>query len=70
MVNFKPPFKRISLVNGLEEALQKLDSKVHFPSDVSSEEFRLYLSKLCEQFKVDCPEPRSTPRLLDKVCLI
>mmetsp|Transcript_3263 Transcript_3263/g.4492 ORF Transcript_3263/g.4492 Transcript_3263/m.4492 type:complete len:584 (+) Transcript_3263:119-1870(+) len=61
-INFEPPFKRISMIKGLEEY-----GKIKVPEDLASEETRLYLSKLCDEHKVNCPEPRTTARLLDKL---
>ena len=63
IVNFKPPFKRISLVGSIEEAL-----KVKIPENLESEETRLFLVDLCEKNNVQCPEPKTTSRLLDKLC--
>jgi len=62
-INFKPPFKRISLVEGIEKALD-----VKIPENLDSEDTRIFLMKLAEKHKVDCPEPRTTARLLDKLC--
>lgn len=62
-INFKPPFKRISLVKGIEEAL-----KVQLPENLESDEARKILMELCEKHGVDCPDPKTTSRLLDKLC--
>lgn len=62
-INFKPPFKRISLIEGIEEALN-----VKIPENLESEETRVFLVELCNKFNVDCPEPKTTSRLLDKLC--
>jgi len=61
-INFTPPFRRISFITGLEEM-----AGIKLPKDLNSEEARLELVKICEQKKVDCPEPRTTARLLDKL---
>jgi lysyl-tRNA synthetase class 2 len=61
-INFQPPFKRISFIKGLEEKLN-----VKFPENLDSEECRLFLCDLCDKNKIDCPEPKTTPRLLDKL---
>ena len=61
-VDFTPPFKRIPMVQGLEEILN-----IKLPADLFSEEARLMLDKLCIQHNVKCPEPRTTTRLLDKL---
>jgi lysyl-tRNA synthetase class 2 len=62
-VCFKPPFARISLIGAIEEALG-----VKIPTDLESEEARLFLMELCEKQGVDCPDPKTTARLLDKLC--
>lgn len=40
-IDFKPPWKRISMISGLEEALG-----ITFPTDLASEDARAFLSKL------------------------
>ncbi len=40
-IDFKPPWKRISMISGLEEALS-----VKFPQNLESEETRIFLAKL------------------------
>lgn len=62
-INFKPPFKRIPLVKGIEDALG-----VKIPENLDSEDTRQFLIKLCDEHKVICPEPKTTSRLLDKLC--
>lgn len=62
-INFKPPFARISLIKGIEDALG-----VKLPEDIESEETRQFLMQLCEKHGVDCPDPKTTARLLDKLC--
>jgi len=61
-IDFTPPFKRIPMISGLEEAL-----KVKLPVDLTSEEARQFLIKLCAEKKVDCSPPQTTSRLLDKL---
>merc|ERR1719331_1239633 len=56
-IDFSPPFKRISMIKGLEEVLG-----VKFP-DVNSDEANAFLQKLCADKKVECKEPRTTARL-------
>ena len=43
-IDFTPPFRRISMVSGLEEALN-----VKLPADLDSEEARLFLVELVSQ---------------------
>jgi len=61
-INFEPPFKRISMLEGVEEAV-----KFKVPRPLDSEEARLFLAQKCEEFKVPCTPPRTTSRLLDKL---
>lgn len=61
-IDFTPPFRRVPMIKGLEEVLN-----VKLPNDFNSEETRFFLMKLCEKHKVDCPEPRTSARLLDKL---
>ena len=61
-IDFKPPFKRIEMIPGLEEEL-----KVKFPENLETEETRQFLDDLCVKHKVECANPRSTSRLLDKL---
>ena len=42
--------------------------EVKIPADLDSEETRIFLMKLCEKHHVDCAEPKTTSRLLDKLC--
>ena len=44
-IDFKPPWKRISMISGLEEALE-----VTFPKELASEEARVFLAKLVKLF--------------------
>lgn len=63
-ISFKGPFRRIPMMKGLEEAL-----KVEFPpaTELHTEETRLFLVDLCKKHGVECSEPRTTARLLDKL---
>jgi len=61
-IDFTPPFRRIPMIKGLEEAL-----KVTIPKDLDSEETRQYLIKLCAEKNVVCSPPQTTSRLLDKL---
>lgn len=61
-INFEPPYRRISFIGGLEEALN-----VKLPKDLNSEETRVFLMDLCQKHNVNCPEPKTTARLLDKL---
>lgn len=62
IVDFTPPFKRINLIEGLEEAMG-----VTIPTDLASAETNKMLQQLTVKYNVNCPEPRTTARLLDKL---
>ena len=62
VINFKPPFKRIEMIPELEKEL-----KVKFPENLETEETRKILDDLCVKHNIECANPRSTSRLLDKL---
>ena len=64
-VDFTPPFKRIDLYDGLKE--QYPDVEFPAPEDLHTEESRLKLVSIAEKFGVQCSEPKTAARLLDKV---
>ncbi|XP_063266511.1 lysine--tRNA ligase isoform X1 [Prinia subflava] len=63
-IDFTPPFRRISMVYDLEKVLG-----VKFPSTecFETEETRRFFDNLCVERNVECPPPRTTARLLDKL---
>ena len=63
-VDFTPPFRRISMMSGLEE---HLGIKLPAADQLGTEEARLFLDNLCREKNVDCSAPRTTSRLLDKL---
>ncbi|XP_042294350.1 lysine--tRNA ligase isoform X2 [Sceloporus undulatus] len=63
-IDFTPPFRKISMVDELERVLAiKLPTVDQF----ETEETRKFFDVLCEERGVECPPPRSTARLLDKL---
>ncbi|XP_069491564.1 lysine--tRNA ligase isoform X1 [Ambystoma mexicanum] len=63
-IDFTPPFRRISMVEELEKVLGKpLPDTQHF----ETEEMRKFLDDICNEKGVECPTPRTTARLLDKL---
>lgn len=64
IIDFSRPFRRISMIEGLESALG-----VKFPpaTDLHLESTRQFLDEQCRKHNVDCPEPRTSTRLLDKL---
>lgn len=63
-VDFTPPFKRVHMWEGLEEALK---CKLPLPNTLHTPEARDTLDALCKKHNVDCSEPRTAARLLDKL---
>ena len=61
-LDFTPPFRRIPMVEGLEEAL-----KIKLPP-IDTPECLEMLDALCVEHKIPCGNPRTTARLLD--CLV
>lgn len=63
-IDFTPPFRRIPMMKGLEEAL-----KMELPKgkELATEEARELFDKICAERGVDCSAPRSTSRLIDKL---
>eukprot|EP01102_Stenamoeba_stenopodia_P008554 TRINITY_DN2468_c0_g1_i1.p1 TRINITY_DN2468_c0_g1~~TRINITY_DN2468_c0_g1_i1.p1 ORF type:complete len:562 (+),score=166.78 TRINITY_DN2468_c0_g1_i1:175-1860(+) len=61
-LNFTPPFKRISLIDGLEAATGK-----KFPEDLGSQETNNFLKGLLKEYDIQMGAPYTTARLLDKL---
>ena len=63
-IDFTPPFRRIPMMKGLEEILG-----IELPKGdaLATEEARAFFDKLCKEKGVDCANPRSTSRLIDKL---
>lgn len=63
-IDFTPPFKRVDMMEELERLLA---TRLPNPLELDRPESIDALSKLCEQHKVECPPPRTSTRLLDKL---
>lgn len=63
-IDFTPPFKRISMMQELEKILN-----IELPAadQLNTPEATKILSDLCEHHNIECPPPRTSARLLDKV---
>ncbi|XP_067445231.1 lysine--tRNA ligase isoform X1 [Thunnus thynnus] len=63
-IDFTPPFRRVSMTHDLEKIMG-----VKFPPTDSydSDETRKFFDDLCAQKGIECPPPRTTARLLDKL---
>jgi len=64
VIDFTPPFRRIPMISGLEEALG-----VKFPpmTQANTPEMEKFLDDLCRKHNVECKAPRTTARMLDKL---
>ncbi|KAG8042567.1 hypothetical protein G9C98_005201 [Cotesia typhae] len=63
-IDFTPPFRRLPMIKTLEE---KLGVKFPDPEKLNAPEANKFLSDLCIKHEVECPPPRTTARLLDKL---
>ncbi|XP_042416620.1 lysine--tRNA ligase-like [Zingiber officinale] len=61
-IDFTPPFRRMDMIEELEKR-----ANLSIPKDLSSEEANKYLVDACEKLDVQCPPPKTTTRLLDKL---
>ena len=68
-IDFTPPFKRISMVAGLQEELRGIlnDNSFTIPSDMGNPSTRQFLDDLHTRLDIQCQEPRTTARLLDSL---
>lgn len=64
-IDFTPPFRRISMIRDLEK---EMGVKLPAPTTYHTEEARKFFDDMCVKFNVDCSPPRTTTRLIDKVC--
>ncbi|KAJ2556863.1 lysyl-tRNA synthetase [Coemansia sp. RSA 1933] len=64
VIDFSPPFRRVDMIGGLEEALS-----IKFPpaTELHTDSTNKFLSDLCEKHNVTCSAPRTNARLLDKL---
>lgn len=63
-IDFTTPWKRVPLMKGLEDVLG-----VSLPQgkELDTEEAREFFDKLCKEKGVECANPRTTSRLIDKL---
>mmetsp|Transcript_4289 Transcript_4289/g.6420 ORF Transcript_4289/g.6420 Transcript_4289/m.6420 type:complete len:675 (+) Transcript_4289:33-2057(+) len=61
MIDFSPPWKRVSMISGLEEA-----TGTTFPA-MESPEMPPFLEALCKKHDVECRPPRTVARMVDKL---
>ncbi|XP_064467219.1 lysine--tRNA ligase-like isoform X2 [Ornithodoros turicata] len=63
-IDFTPPFRRVRMLPDLEKAL---GVKLPAPDQLYTPEANAALSELCIKNGVECPAPRTSARLLDKL---
>ncbi|CAK1550024.1 unnamed protein product [Leptosia nina] len=63
-IDFSPPFARVPMIATLEK---ELNVKLPPADKLDTPEANAILSKLCEKHEIECPPPRTTARLLDKL---
>lgn len=63
-IDFSPPFKRLYMFPALEEAL---GVKLPDATQLGTPEATQILSDLCTKHNIECPPPRTSARLLDKL---
>jgi len=63
-IDFTPPFRRIPMMKGLEEALK---TKMPPNDELANERHRDFFDKLCKDNNVEVSNPRTTARLIDKL---
>lgn len=63
-INFKPPFKKIKMIEELEKSLSvKLPPATEFDTPEATK----LLKDLCAKHEIECPPPHTSARLLDKL---
>jgi len=63
-IDFTPPFRRMNM---LEELEKELKVKMPDPREFETPEVNKFFSDLCKKHEVECPSPRTTTRLIDKL---
>ncbi|XP_014600815.1 PREDICTED: lysine--tRNA ligase isoform X1 [Polistes canadensis] len=63
-IDFTPPFKRIPMMKTLEEIL---NVKLPDADKLDTQEANEILKDLCIKHEIECPPPKTTARLLDKL---
>lgn len=61
-LDFQPPWPRVPMIKELEKCLG-----TPIPKDLESEEANQFFDKQAKLHKVDCANPRTTARLIDKL---
>ncbi|KAI2804384.1 hypothetical protein RDWZM_007802 [Blomia tropicalis] len=63
-INFKAPFKKVKMIDELES---KLGVKFPPATEFDTPEANKFFSDLVQKHEIECPPPRTTARLLDKL---
>lgn len=62
LLDFQGPYKRIDVLSTLQER-----TNTTFPEDLTTDEANVFLDELCKSLAIDCSDPRTTSRLVDKL---
>nr|XP_027201957.1 lysine--tRNA ligase-like [Dermatophagoides pteronyssinus] len=63
-ISFRPPFRKIQMMEELEN---QLNIKLPPATELDQPEANKLLSDLCAKHEIECPPPRTSARLLDKL---
>ncbi|CAF2795182.1 unnamed protein product [Rotaria sp. Silwood2] len=63
-IDFTPPFKRLNLMEDLEKAIGE---KFPLASELSTPAANKFFDNLCKKHDIECKNPRTTARLIDKL---
>lgn len=65
-IDFTPPFKRLNLMEALEKATgEKFPSSTELGTSTANQ----FFDNLCKKHEIECLNPRTTARLIDKVTI-
>merc|ERR1712032_1478449 len=70
-IDFTPPFRRIPMMSELKKTILGMPGKkkLKWPANntLHKDEARTFFDKLCKDLDVECSNPRTTARLIDKL---
>ena len=66
-IDFSTPFKRLDMKTSLLEAINQKIPEFSFPENLFTDEAREYLVSTLDTLGVECSEPKTTARMLDKL---
>lgn len=63
-IDFTPPYRKLYMIKDLEAILK---CKLPNPTSFHTEEARKTLNDLCDKHEIECPPPKTSARLLDRL---